>query len=103
MAECEYSLIMAIVEQGYSEAVMNAARPMGATGGTVFHCRRAGSEEAMHFWGITVQPEREIVIVLANRSEKLGIMKAIGEKCGMSSEAHGVVLSLPVDGVAGMD
>ena len=31
--EYQYSMIMAIVNQGYSEDVMNAARPMGASGG----------------------------------------------------------------------
>ena len=37
MTENAYSLIMAIVNQGFSEEVMNAARPKGASGGTVFH------------------------------------------------------------------
>lgn len=103
MAESNYSMIMAIINQGFSEEVMEAARPMGATGGSVFHCRRSGSEEAMQFWGIKVQPEREIVIILAKKSHKLGIMKAIGEKCGMNSEAQGIVFSMPVDGAVGMD
>ena len=100
MAESNYSMIMAIINQGFSEEVMDAARPMGAAGGSVFHCR---SEEAMQFWGIKVQPEREIVIILAKKSDKMGIMKAIGEKCGMNSEAQGIVFSMPVDGAVGMD
>lgn len=103
MADNEYSMIMVIVDQGYSEDVMNAARPMGASGGTVFHSRRIGNEETMKFWGISVQQERETVLILAKKDEKMSIMKAIGEKCGMHSEAHGIVLSLPVDGVVGMD
>ena len=103
MAESNYSMIMAIINQGFSEEVMEVARPMGAAGGSVFHCRRSGSEEAMQFWGIKVQPEREIVIILAKKSHKLGIMKAIGEKCGMNSEAQGIVFSMPVDGAVGMD
>ncbi len=103
MTESTYSLIMAMVDRGYSESVMEAARPQGATGGTVINSRRVGSEEAMHFWGITVQPERELVMILAEKSCKKEIMRAIGEKCGMRSEAHGIVMSLPVDGVAGLE
>lgn len=103
MAENEYALIMTIVNQGYSEDVMNAARPQGASGGTVFHSRRIGSKEAMKFWGISVQQEREIVLILAKKEEKMPIMKAIGENCGMQTEANGIVLSLPVDGVVGVD
>ncbi|MDO4313313.1 MAG: hypothetical protein Q4C52_09520 [Eubacteriales bacterium] len=103
MGENDFSMIMAIIDQGFSEEVMEAARPAGAAGGTVFHSRRIGSEEAMRCWGIRVQQEREIVIILAGKSDKRAIMQAINEKCGMRSEAHGVVFSLPVDGVAGLD
>lgn len=103
MTDNEYSMIMAIVNQGYSEDVMNAARPMGASGGTVFHSRRIGSQEAMKFWKISVQEEREVVIILAQKEDKLAIMKEIGQKCGMQSKAQGVVMSLPVDGIVGLD
>ncbi|MDE7016570.1 MAG: hypothetical protein K2P65_03200 [Lachnospiraceae bacterium] len=103
MAGSEYYMIMAIVNQGFSEEVMNAARPVGASGGTVFHSRRIGSAEAMKFWKISVQEEREVVMILARKDEKQAIMQAIGKNCGMQSEAQGMVLSLPVDGVVGLD
>ena len=82
--EYQYSMIMAIVNQGYSAEVMDAARPVGASGGTVFHSRR-------------------VVIILAQKEDKLAIMQAIGQKCGMQSPAQGVVMSLPVDEIAGLD
>lgn len=103
MTENEYSMIMAIVNQGFSEDVMNAARPKGASGGTVFHSRRVGNEEAMKFWKISVQEEREVVIILAGKEDKLAIMQEIGQKCGMKSKAQGIVMSLPVDSVVGLD
>lgn len=103
MTDNEYSMIMASVNQGFSEDVMDAAKPVGATGGTVFHCRSIGSEEAMRFWGISVQQEREIVMILAKKADKLSIMQAIGKKCGVQSPAQGIVFSVPVDGVVGMD
>ena len=52
--------------------------------------------------GITIQQEREIVLILARKKDKGEIMKAINEKCGLQSEAHGVVVSLPVDNVVGL-
>lgn len=101
--ENEYSAVMAIVNQGFSEEVMNAARPMGAAGGTVFHSRRVGSEEAMKFWGISIQQEREVVLILAKKEDKKAIMQAIHKECGMQSKANGIVLSLPVDGIIGVN
>lgn len=103
MADSGYCVVMALVDQGYSEEVMNVARPMGASGGTVFHGRRLGSEEAMQFWGIRVQPEREIVLILIKKEDKIAVMQAIGKEYGMQSEAHGIVLSMPVDGITGLD
>ena len=103
MTENAYSLIMAIVNQGFSEEVMNAARPKGASGGTVFHSRRIGNEEAMKFWKISVQEEREVVLILAQKEDKLAIMQEIGRQCGMNSKAQGIVMSLPVDGIEGLD
>lgn len=98
-----YSAIMAIVNQGFSEEVMNAARPMGASGGTVFHSRRIGSEEAMKFWNISIQQEREVVLILAKKEDKKAIMQAINKECGMQSRANGIVLSLPVDEIIGVN
>lgn len=103
MRSNEYAMVMAIVDQGYSEEVMSAARKAGATGGTVFHSRRIGSEETMKFWGIAVQQEREILMILTTKESKTPIMKAIGAECGMQSKAHGIVLSLPIDQVTSLD
>ncbi len=101
--EINYTMIMAFVDQGYSEAVMAAAKSVGASGGTVFHSRQVGSEESHKFWGITIQDEREVVMILAQKDTKLAIMQAIGEKCGVNSDAHGFVISLPVDSVVGLN
>ncbi len=98
-----YQMIVAVVNQGYSEEVMAAARPAGAGGGTVVHSRRVGSEETLTFWGISVQPEKEIVMILCRQGEKLAVMQAIAEKCGMKSEAQGLVLAMPVETVVGLD
>lgn len=102
MMDNAYNMVVTIVDQGYSEQVMDAARAAGAAGGTVFHSRRIGSGEAMKFWGIHVQQERETVLILVRKEDKRTIMKAIGEKCGMNSEAHGIVLSMPVDEIVGL-
>lgn len=98
----DHSMILAFVNQGYSEEVMAAAKSAGAGGGTVFHTRRVESDDAAKFWGISIQEEREIVLILSRRENKVAIMNAISEKCGSHSDAHGIVISLPVDEVAGL-
>lgn len=103
MSECNYVMILTIVDQGFSDDVMSAARSAGATGGTVFNSRRLSSQETMQFWGLRVQEEREIVAILAEAEHKVAIMQAISQACGIHSQAHGTVLSLPVDQALGLD
>ncbi len=103
MAEIRHVMIASIVNQGYSEEVMNAARSAGAAGGSVLHSRRVGSEKAMDFWGLSVQEEKEIVLIIADAEHKLAIMQAIGEACGMRSDAKGIVISLPIDAAVGLN
>jgi len=101
--ENKNTVIMAFVNQGYSEEVMAAAKPAGARGGTVFHSRRVGGEESQQLWGITIQEEREVVMILASAEEKVSIMEAITEHCGINSDANGFVISMPVDSVVGIN
>ena len=103
MSEMKHSLITAVVDQGYSEAVMEAARAAGAGGGTVVHSRRLGDKEALGFWGMSIQEEKDMVFIVTDNEHKLKIMQAIGQHCGMHSEAKGIVLSMPIDTVIGLD
>jgi len=98
-----HSLILATVNQGFSQEVMDAARTAGAGGGTVVHSHRVGDEHEASLWGLSFQEEKDMVIIVADNNNKLNIMNAISEKCGMSSEAKGMVLSMPIDTVIGLD
>ncbi|MBE7044848.1 MAG: transposase [Ruminococcaceae bacterium] len=102
MAEIKRVMIAAAVNHGYSEEVMIAAREAGAGGGTVIHGRGVGEKDTLNVWGISVQEEREIVLIVADTEHKLGIMRAISEACGMNSDANGIVLSMPIDNAIGL-
>lgn len=104
MAEqVNYGLILAMINRGFSEEIMETARGAGAMGGTVIHARQLGLEDTMKFWGISVQDEKEILMILTHRKNKSAIMRAVCEKHGVHSEAHGMILSLPVDHFIGAD
>ena len=95
-------LIVSIVNQGYSDEFMNTAREAGATGGTVINARGQAHEGAVKFFGISVQDEKEIILILTSREQKVPIMRAVCETHGLNSKAQGLVFSLPVDNVMGL-
>lgn len=98
-----HSIILAVINQGNSEELVKTAKASGAKGGTVINARRTGIEDAVKFFGITLQAEKEIVAILTERDSKQAIMDAIDESFGMQSPAHGIILSVPVDGIVGVE
>jgi nitrogen regulatory protein PII len=98
-----YKCIFAVVNNGFSEEAMDAARAAGAKGGTILHGRGTISKEAEKFFNITIQPEKEIVMILAKSEDIDPILKALYAAIGTSSSAQGIAFALPVDEVVGLD
>ena len=102
MKEAKYSLITVITEKGCSDMVMDAAREVGARGGTVVHAKGTGREEDAKFFGVSISPEKEMIYIATRKSDRPEIMRAIMEKAGPQTDAKAVVFSLPVEDIAGL-
>lgn len=93
----EHSLVMIVVNQGHTDAVMDTARTAGARGGTIIRSRWVGSEEAETFYGITLQAEKEIILIVAGKERRKLIMETINKKHGMNTEAGAMICSVAID------
>ena len=102
-SEIKNDLVVAIINNGFSDDFMTTAREAGASGGTVIHARGLAHEGPVKFFGVSVQEEKEIVLVLASREKKVPIMQAVSSSFGITSKAEGFVFSLPVDSVMGLN
>ena len=98
-----YKCILAIVNNGFSEVAMDAAKACGARGGTVLHGRGTISKDAEKFFNISIQPEKEIVKILAKNELIDSILKGLYNAIGTSTQAQGIAFALPVDEVIGID
>jgi len=98
----EFSLIVAVAQNGHTDEVMDAARSAGAAGGTVIHAKGTAGELAEKFLGVSLAAEKDMIIIVAKREERNAIMSAIMEKAGARTEARAILFSLPVDSVAGL-
>ena len=97
-----HEAIFCIVNAGYSESVMDVAKKLGAKGGTVINARGTASKEAETFFGISVQPEKEIVMILVNAKLKDDLLHALYKEVGLDSPGQGIAFSLPVDAAVGI-
>lgn len=102
-SKAPYHLIITIVNSGNFEQVMEAANSAGATGGTLIHSRGLGSKEAMKYLGITIQPEKDLVLILTPKEKKHAIMESIMQKVGLNTAGKGICFSLPVNDAIGVD
>ncbi|MDL2286992.1 hypothetical protein LJB90_00275 [Eubacteriales bacterium OttesenSCG-928-G02] len=91
------NLVLVIVNQGYTEEVMNTAKRCGATGGTVIRARWAASEEIESFYGTTLQEEKEVIAILISSEQRNKMMEEINKEHGLKSKAQAAICSLPVD------
>jgi len=101
--EIRNDLIIAIINHGYSDELMNVAREAGASGGTVIHARGLAHEGPIKFFGVSVQDEKEIVLILTSREKKLPIMETVSRSHGIASKAEGLIFSLPVENIMGLN
>lgn len=102
MAEYTHEAIFCIVNNGYSETVMDTAKKLGARGGTVINALGTASKEAETFFHITIQPEKEIVMILIPTALKEDILNALYTEVGLDTPGQGIAFSMPVDGVVGV-
>jgi nitrogen regulatory protein PII len=75
-----FKLILAFVEDAKTDDVMQAARDAGATGCTVINnARGEGLEESKTFFGLTLQTQRDVVLLLVEQHLSRHILEHIGE------------------------
>lgn len=93
----QYQLLVCIVNAGFSQNVMEAARAAGARGGTIIRGRGSANPEAEEFFNISIQPDKEVVLILVTNEIKDAVMTAVFKNSGLSTDGQGIAFSLPVE------
>ena len=94
MSNEKYEMILCVVNAGFSDDVMDAAREAGARGGTVIHARGTANKEAESFFHITIQPDKDVVMMIVPADIKDKVLHAIYQSAGLKSEGQGIAFSL---------
>ena len=96
----EHELIIVILNEGYSDFVMDAARAAGAGGGTVLHAKGTGGTRGEKFFSVSLADEKDMIYIIAHKDEKAAIMRSINEQAGPGTKAGAICFSLPISSVA---
>lgn len=92
-----YELLSVIVNSGGADQVMDAARRAGATGGTVIHARGTARPDDATFFGITIVPEKELVMILSPKADSARIMDSIRADFQNAEPGSGIAFRTPVE------
>ena len=103
MSDKNFQAIVCIVNNGFADAAMDAARAVGARGGTVMSARGTANLEAEKAFHIQIQPEKEMIMIIVSEDIKEDVMHALYRSVGTHTPAHGIAFAMPVDGVVGVN
>ena len=95
--ETGHTLLTVIVNNGYADDVMAKARKAGARGGTILTSRGTASEADVKFFGITLVPEKEMLMIVAEKNSVAPILAAIREVPTLAEPGGGIAYSIPVE------
>ena len=98
----QYEVIFCIVNAGFADTVMDAARKEGASGGTVLKGRGLASRKAQETFKISIQPEKELVMLLIPKEIKDAVLRSINAFAGLDTDGQGIAFSLPVENAIGI-
>lgn len=90
-------LLTIIVNGGYSEQVMEVAKQKGARGGTIFNAVGSAGVNAEKLYGITINPEKEVLFILITSDTSSILLEAIYDNFGPSTDAQGIAFTMPID------
>ena len=98
----KHEVVFCIVNAGFSEAVMESAREAGATGGTVLHASGTANPQAERFFGLSIEPNKEMVMILIDTKIKEKVLHNLYQDVGLKTACQGIAFTLPVGEVVGL-
>ena len=101
MAETErkntHELITVIVNKGYADDAMAAARRAGAGGGTVINARGTAKEDDEKFFGMHIVPEKEMLMIVVPAEKKEAVLESIRTLPCLSQPGSGIAFCAGVE------
>jgi len=99
----KFAVVVAIVADDLEEKAIDSARKAGAGGFTIVSGRGVGAEEKKTFFGLTYQGSQTLLICIVEKKLSVSIMKALTEDLDLKKNSKGVVFTLPLEHLAGID
>jgi len=91
-----FKKLTVIVDRGMSSDVMDIALKAGVRGGTILHGRGTGAEKATNLFGVEIEPEKELVIILLPNDLVDKVVQALSQELHLDEPGKGILFVEPV-------
>ncbi len=100
----KFKLIIAMVEDGRTEAVIHAAREAGATGVTVLsNARGEGLAPQKTFFGLSLETQRDLLLLVVGEAQSRAVLETINRVAEFDTHSGaGIALQLDVEDTLGI-
>jgi len=95
--EKSHELISVILNKGYADDAMAAARKAGAGGGTVINARGTAREDDEKFFGVHIVSEKEMLLIVVESEKKAAVLEAIRDLNCLSQPGSGIAFCSEVN------
>lgn len=97
-----YKAIFTVVEKGKAEEVVETATAAGSRGATIINARGSGIHETSTLFAMPIEPEKEIVLILAKAEATDAIASAIREHLKIDEPGNGIMFIVDVNKTYGL-
>lgn len=97
-----YDSVFVVVDKGNAADVVDAATKAGARGATVINARGSGIHETSRLFSFAIEPEKEIVVILIEKSLTSLVCQSISEAVSIDDPGKGIMFVQRVDEVFGV-
>ena len=100
-----FKLILACVEDSATKDILEAARKAGATGSTIIgQARGEGAEKAKTFFGLNLEAQRDIILLLVEEHLSRQILETIARVADFTNKpGSGIAFQIDVEDAVGID
>lgn len=99
----KFSVLVAMLAEDLEEQAIESAKAAGAGGMTILNGRGLGAEPKKTFFGLTYEGSQSVLILVLEKKLSLRVMKALVRDLDLNNHSRGVVFTLPLEHIAGID
>ena len=99
----KFAVLVAILAEDLEEKAIDSARGAGAGGVTILNAKGIGSREKKSFFGLTYEGSQSVLLFVLEKKLSVAVMKSITRDLDLASHSRGVIFTLPLEHIAGID